>query len=305
MIALSQFMGNKGDVESRYIAVIFFVFITAVSTGFIDSCIQGFVGLYSSTSQAFFQFGIGLSILLSSFLRIFTKGCFKGSINSSTVVFFFLSCFISLVSVKVFYLLRNSVTNDSPSFGHQKQGESSKNMYGDQEALHNLLRRIKPSLLNIFFVFTLLCLFWPSLIASIPTLNTSLGTDSWWSILLLSVFSVFDLIGRSVVFYRFGLNADNMWKIILFQALLFIPLISCCILGLVHDSVSILLVMAIGFSSGYTASLSIILVGDCKLSDANERGVAGILTGLTIYCGLTFGSLLAILLHLSFTGEVL
>ena len=116
--------------------------------------------------------------------------------------------------------------------------------------------------------------------------------------MLLNMWSVFDLVGRAVVIYRFGFNKDNIWLLILSQALVFIPVASCCVLGLIPDAISIILSMLIGFFNGYTISLSIILCGECDIDESN-RGAAGILIGFTIYCGLTCGSYLSLLLNLA------
>jgi len=64
-------------------------------------------------------------------------------------------------------------------------------------------RKVWFSELMVFCVFFTTMLVWPGLVTQIPTYNfPSLEASSWWSLLLLFCFSLFDCLGRYMVPYR-------------------------------------------------------------------------------------------------------
>lgn len=75
---------------------------------------------------------------------------------------------------------------------------------------------------------------------------------------------------------------------------MFVPLVVCSVKGFifVNDTFSVLFVALLGFTNGYLGSLCILLVNDC--CDVEERGAAGMLTGLALNLGLVLGSIAAL-----------
>lgn len=131
---------------------------------------------------------------------------------------------------------------------------------------------------------------WPPLVTEIQSFNfPSLEKSGWWSLILLTVFSVSDCSGRLLVRYRMGITKDNIWIPVLARFLLF-PLIICSVKGtfFTHDFFSVIFVGALGITNGYVGTLSIVLVNDACAEE--EQGVAGTFTGFFLNAGLVFGA---------------
>jgi len=116
----------------------------------------------------------------------------------------------------------------------------------------------------------------------------------WWSLLLLFVFALMDVIGRMCCSYRGILNRYNI-GIAVGLRFLFIPLLLCAAKGvwLTNDIISILLVTGFGFTHGYIGSNSIVMVSECT-DTSTEASIAGLFTSFILTAGLVIGSSFAL-----------
>lgn len=142
----------------------------------------------------------------------------------------------------------------------------------------------------VFVVFFSTLLLWPPLITEIKSFNfPALQASQWWPLILLTVFSTSDCMGRLSIPYRGWLNASNIWVAVLLRFALF-PLIVCSAKGIyfTHDFYSILFVFLLGFTNGYLGSLAIIFVNEAVAE--KDKGLVGMFTGFFLNLGLVFGA---------------
>lgn len=186
----------------------------------------------------------------------------------------------------------------------------SEDQYKEQEftvATENIWARryqaIRPVLryevmMSLTFAITLL--LWPSMVASIESSYFSSWNDNgWWDTMLLFLFAVCDVTGRQTITVtnRFGITAKNLWIPVCLR-LLFIPLLFGAVLQsyLTQDYVVVPLVMLLGYSYGYLATLAIMIVNE--ETPPMERPFVGGFTCVFIHSGLVFGASIALILEL-------
>jgi hypothetical protein len=110
---------------------------------------------------------------------------------------------------------------------------------------------------------------------------------------------VCDVTGRQTITVtnRFGITAKNLWIPVCLR-LLFIPLLFGAVLQsyLTQDYVVVPLVMLLGYSYGYIATLAIMIVNE--ETPPMERPFVGGFTCVFIHSGLVFGASIALILEL-------
>ena len=185
----------------------------------------------------------------------------------------------------------------------------------------------KLELLIVFIFFQSLAL-WPSVITEIPcfssfsSMNTTefLNETKWWSLILLFLYAVFDVVGRLVVHLRGRITSSNIWICIILRLIYFPLLISLS--GkisndsklVVHDTSStssdnsnntnsywkndlltFLLVSSFGYTNGYLGSMCIIMCNEQV--DVSEHSYTGQFSALALIVGTVFGSSFALFIE--------
>ena len=146
----------------------------------------------------------------------------------------------------------------------------------------------------VLLLFLSTLALWPPLVTEIPAYSphtkSFLEATGWWSLVLLTVFSFSDCLGRLLVRYRMGLNKDNIWIAVLVRFVLF-PLIVGQVQGWgwASDIWSATLVGLLGFTNGYVGTLTIVLVNDVVHSP-KEQAIAGTFTSFFLNSGLVLGA---------------
>ncbi|KAG6617179.1 Equilibrative Nucleoside transporter (ENT) Family [Phytophthora cinnamomi] len=137
---------------------------------------------------------------------------------------------------------------------------------------------------------------WPPLITEIKTYNfPSLQESGWWSLILLTMFSINDCVGRFVVSHRCGLTPRNIWIPILVR-FIFVPII----VGIVEewwlqsDIWSVVCVLLHEFGNGYLGALTIIFVSENV--EPEEQQIIGPITSFFLNLGLVLGSTVGLVL---------
>jgi len=146
----------------------------------------------------------------------------------------------------------------------------------------------------IFLNLTLTTLCYPGMVTSIPCRQfTFLEKDHWFQTLLLTAFTVADIIGRIMTKYTFGLTYKSIhWTVVV--RLFVSPAILLCIQSrALGDAVSFSVVMAFGFLNGYCVSLALIVPNEMKHLTENQRKTCGFMSACSVNSGLCAGSLLA------------
>lgn len=295
--------------------------VVAIATAFIDSSTIALVSQYPLRVQESFQLGVGLSTLIGSIYRDLTKLIFPADqLVLSTQIYFYTGALTIALCIGAYYrLLRLSITNkyvmakakhagvelteksyllDKPT--SRVSGSDSDGDFGSttrKPTKWTVLRKVAHLQLLITLVFVASLSLWPPLVTEIKTYNfPSLEASGWWSLILLTIFSVCDCVGRFMVRHRFGLTPSNVWIVVLARFLL-IPVIVGIVKGywLTHDAWSVLFVAILGHTNGYVGTLTIIFVNESVHPD--EQHLAGPFTSFFLNLGLVLGASAGLLME--------
>ncbi|ETV83138.1 hypothetical protein H257_04861 [Aphanomyces astaci] len=282
--------------HNAYMAVVLVATaFAAVATAFLDSCVIALAATYPVHAQEALQFGVGLSALIGSVFRVFTKLVFPiDAVVESSAMYFYIGAITVVVCVGAFHMLmrlKRHVEFEPTSSYHAPPIDVALSPMNRWNVLRQCYRQ---ELLVTLSFFTTLCL-WPPLVTEMTSFNfPDLQRSGWWPLILLTVFSVMDCIGRVLVPYRFGLTKDTIWKPVVLRMLL-IPCIVMTVqrVWFTHDAWSVLFVVLLGLSNGYFGSLTILVVNESV--DERDRGVAGTFTGFFLIAGLVLGSTMGLI----------
>ncbi|OWZ08121.1 Equilibrative Nucleoside Transporter [Phytophthora megakarya] len=300
--------------HANAIAVLGGTAVASIATAFIDSSTIALVSQYPQRVQESFQLGVGLSTLIGSLYRDLTKLVFPADeLLASSLIYFYtgaltialcIGAFYKVMSLKITrkYLLRKAnssveLTERSPLLKEKRQsGSDPLSVTGPAPTKWTVLRKVWHLEVLILMVFLASLSVWPPLVTEIKTYNfPSLQESGWWSLILLTLFSVSDCVGRFIVNHRFGLNPGNVW-IPIMARFVFVPII----IGIVKewwlqsDIWSVLSVVALGFGNGYLGTLTIIFVSESVHTD--EQHLIGPFTSFFLNSGLVLGSTVGLVL---------
>lgn len=300
---------------SNIIAVLGGTAAVSIATAIIDSSTIELVSHYPQRVQESFQLGVGLSTLIGSLYRVLTKLVFPADqILASSLIYFYTGAITIALCVGAFkkimllkitrkYLLcsaDNSVelTERSPLLTVRRQSDSdplsATNCAPNKWTVLKKVWRLEALLLMVFLASLSV---WPPLVTEMKTFSfPSLQKNGWWSLVLLTLFSFSDCVGRFFVNHRVGLTPNNIW-IPIVARFIFIPIIIGIIKGwwLQSDIWSVLSLLLFGFGNGYLGTLTIIFV--CESAHTDERHLIGPFTSFFLNLGLVLGSTVGLVLE--------
>lgn len=272
----------------------------AIATAFLDSSVIALSSLYPLRVQEALQLGVGVSTLIGSLYRDVTKLIVPNVVVSSLLYFYAGAATIAICIVAYLDLMRLDISKTCLTRAKTTQtpidtldlAEESTHLLKEKEKANTVdrwqvLRKIWFNELMVATLFASTLTLWPPLVTEIPGYNR-LG--DWWSLVLLTVFSTGDCLGRILVRFRGPWNHRNIWIPVCLRLVL-VPLIICSVRGWIftNDAFSVLFVSALGFTNGYVGTLTIVFVNDCCSSKA-EQSVAGTFTSFSLNTGLVVGA---------------
>ncbi|KAG3096241.1 hypothetical protein PI125_g16016 [Phytophthora idaei] len=277
--------------------------VAAIATAFIDSCAIALVSHYPQQVQESFQLGIGLSALISSIYRDLTKLVFPtDQLLASSLIYFYSGALTIAVCIGTYYkamklqITKKYLLTEGDSNIDLAEKRQSLDVAGHAPTEWSVLKKVWHLELLILCVHLASLSVWPPLVTEIKTYNVpSLQESGWWSLILLTVFSIFDCVGRFVVNHHFGLKPSNVWMPILAR-FIFVPII----IGIVkewwlqNDICSVLCVLLLGFGNGYLGALTIIFVSESVQPD--EQHIICPITSFFLNLGLVLGSTVGLVL---------
>ncbi|KAG7401966.1 Epsin-1, required for endocytosis and actin patch assembly [Phytophthora boehmeriae] len=307
--------------NANAIAVLGGTAIASVATAFIDSATIALVSHYPQRVQESFQLGVGLSTLIGSLYRDLTKVAFPADeLLASSLIYFYTGALTIALCIGAFYKVMGlqitkkymfrkadssvELTERSPLLAERRlSGSDQSNASDPGPTKWSVLKKVIHLQLLITAVFLASLSVWPPLVTEIKTYNfPSLQESGWWSLILLTIFSISDCVGRFIVNHRFGLTPGNIWVPILAR-FVFIPIIIGIVKGwwLQSDIWSVLSVLFLGFGNGYLGTLVIIFVSESVHSD--EQHLIGPFTSFFLNFGLVLGSSVGLILENAVLGN--
>lgn len=313
------------DEANNVVVVMGSTAIAAIVTAFMDSSMIALVAQYPLRVQEYFQLGVGVSTLIGSLYRDATKLAFPpDEIVESSLLYFYTGAATILFCIVAYYRLLQlplskkclakamavtekeiddelvnevSLLLDSPN----NAGQSTENQPDDPDPdRYEVLRKVFFNEIMVVLLFLSTLALWPPLVTEIPAYDyTRLQATGWWSLILLTIFSFSDCMGRILVRFRMGFHKDNIWIPVAARLAVF-PLILSQVQGwttsaLPRDLVSMLSVSFLGLTNGYVGTLCIVLVNDC-CKNTKEQSVAGTFTSFFLNSGLVLGATLGLFL---------
>jgi len=316
------------EEHTNMIAILTCTAIAAIVTAFIDSAVISLVSQYPLRVQEFFQLGVGVSTLIGSLYRDATKLVFPAdAIVASSLLYFYTGAITIVICIAAYYRLMTlplskaclakaskatSETESNPSSHTTTSTDPSertplvptkedtsmikKEMFSflDPER-YQVLRKVVWNEFMILLLFLSTLALWPPLVTEIPAYDqwtiSKLDGTGWWPLILMTIFSCLDCLGRLFVRYRMGLNKDNIWMAVTIRFLLF-PLIIAQVQNWgwwSSDIWSAILVGCLGFTNGYVGTLTIVLVNEVVETSA-EQAIAGTFTSFFLNSGLVLGA---------------
>ncbi|DAZ95633.1 TPA: hypothetical protein N0F65_002262 [Lagenidium giganteum] len=290
--------------SANAIAVLGGTAAVAIATALIDSSTIALVSQYPLRVQESFQLGVGLSTLIGSFYRDLTKLVFPADqLVLSTLIYFYTGALTIALCIFAYFKVMRLRISQKYVLGKIEAGEElhegthlltkspkSLELQGPAPTKMSVLKKVVHLHVLITLVFISTLSLWPPLITEIKSYNfPSLESSGWWSLILLTVFSIWDCIGRFMVRYRGVFTANNIWVAVLARFLL-IPVIVGIVKGwcFTNDWWSVIFVSILGHTNGYIGTLAIIFVNESV--DTNEQQIAGSFTSFFLNLGLVLGA---------------
>jgi len=303
---------------SNYLLIMGGTAFVAVATAFLDSSVIALAMQYPFSAQQALQVGVGLSTLIGSVYRDITKAAMpRSEVILSSLIYFYtgavtvLLCLLGYIWLTVLPISKQIQIRRQISLENQLTAQLLEDGEGESEgdggakgkedvSVLSVLTKVGDLHMVIALVFTASLSVWPSLIADLPAFQfESLNDSQWWPLLLLTLFSVMDVVGRSLLFCRFGLTRVTIWVPCLARTLL-VPLLVMVktggfpLLAPRSDLFVILVVTVMGFTNGHTGSLAIIFVKEAV--DQRESNRAGAMSSFFLNFGLVLGASVGLLL---------
>jgi hypothetical protein len=183
----------------------------------------------------------------------------------------------------------------STSLTRQARRNVKKSVLPDLERTSyvDILGAMYPLALVVCGIFTVTFAIFPALMTSIPS---ELMSQSWFAILLIFEFNVFDLIGRSAPQWYMLSTPTTIWIPSLLRVLLFPAFLLCVHPRVFTWSLAPLVLTAVfAASNGYFASLAMMFAP--QTVDDEDKESAGSIMSLCLNLGILLGSTIALLLH--------
>jgi equilibrative nucleoside transporter 1/2/3 len=171
-----------------------------------------------------------------------------------------------------------------------------------------ILKKVIFNGVTVSFVFCVTLCLYPPLVTEIPVHQYAAyfpKETNWWPLLLLTLFSVLDIVGRICVRFRGPFTKSNIWIAALLRSIL-VPLTVFCVqsrLGFTNDWWSLVLVSILGFTNGYIGTLAIVFVTEGL--DPAEQATAGMFTSFFLNLGLVLGASVGLLFGKFIAGQSL
>jgi len=180
-------------------------------------------------------------------------------------------------------------TETTALLGDRKEAVAEEDLESHSWAVHiEVFRAVKNCAFTTMVAFIVCLACFPGLTSSLQSTSWNLG--SWFPLVLISLYNIGDLVGKTSPTIKMCLRADNVHMPAIFMVIFFVPAFLSCLFFQLHDLVPCILVIALGAMTGYVTT-SAMMLGPAQVPP-NRRDTAGQLCALFLISGLCFGSLI-------------
>ncbi|XP_052173925.1 equilibrative nucleotide transporter 1-like [Diospyros lotus] len=282
----------------------YYVTVAAVAlSGIADGLVQGgVIGAAGEMPDRYMQAvvaGTAASGVLVSFLRIFTKAVYPQDphgLRQSANLYFIVSIVVMIICI-VFYNVAHRLPvikyyHDLKVQAVNEEKEEKGVLTGKlwRSTLWDIVGRVKWLGFGVLIIYVVTLSIFPGYITEDVHSKT---LKDWYSILLITGYNVFDLVGKSLTAVYLLENAKVAISAC-FARLLFFPLFLGCLHGPQFFRTEIpvtLLTCLLGLTNGYLTSVLMILTP--KTVQLQHAEVAGVVMVLFLVVGLAVGSVVS------------
>eukprot|EP00696_Hemimastix_kukwesjijk_P002571 gnl/Hemi2/13145_TR4494_c0_g1_i1.p1 gnl/Hemi2/13145_TR4494_c0_g1~~gnl/Hemi2/13145_TR4494_c0_g1_i1.p1 ORF type:complete len:430 (-),score=144.40 gnl/Hemi2/13145_TR4494_c0_g1_i1:114-1403(-) len=316
VLVVLPFLGfavDHGHLSAHTAIIIIYtcVALTGLCVGVIYSTATGVAALFPGPYMGCLNSGVGLGGVIVGLIRIFTKvalpqtdaGTLTGSlvyfIIAATVVFVSILGYLALpyISFARFYISQSNVHVEPDYEGGQ---DMSSHTYASIPAkpksseIFGKIYMLAGSLgLNFFLTLSL----FPGVTGMIQSTNPSLNDSQWFQIIMISMFLLFDWIGRSLPPIKLIFTAQNIWIPALVRVLFFPLFILSVKPHLIDSDIAACIMMAVfATSNGYLCTALFMLAP--SVVEDHEREQAGVIMVVCLNTGITSGCFFSLLVNL-------
>lgn len=270
------------------------------ANGILFGALFGLAAMFPSQYTTALMSGNGLAGVIIFVLRSITKVSYEGKDpnggRKSSILYFSMTCvvlFVCLIGVFAIRLLRFSkyyMSIYAKKSNKEKESLINGPKHTPEARYRNVIKKIWVQGMNAFFCFFVSLSLFPGLTYKIPPSTPKLD-NGWIGILLVGMFQVFDLIGRTVPKWTLFISPKWLWPCNLARSVFFI-LFPLCIIPLgdpyIKSNVwAILFMIIFSLTNGYFGTLAMVY-GPMEVEE-HEKQVAGNLMSLFLQTGIFLG----------------
>lgn len=302
------------------------VALCSVATGYLDSALLALCSQFGSEMQRKLQIGIGLGTTVSVVYRDATKILLAGRVADATSLYFLFALVTVLICIACYRVLMahpisaHIVAGDGRrdelpagcSFVTPTPPNKGQPLLAEEEAQVAAIDDKSPGTVKveadfkhvwgivgknqvvIFMNLFLTTICYPGIITSIPCRQyTDLCPEQWFQTLLLTAYSLSDIVARLFTGYRLGLTHRNIWITVFLRAAV-MPLIVRCVMDpSASDTFAFFVISVMGFLNGYCVTLALMLVNEIPRLTDEQRKTSGRISACSVNSGLCLGSVAA------------
>ena len=168
----------------------------------------------------------------------------------------------------------------------------SNNESGEPKAkILSVLAQLWPQALNVFMVFLVTLALFPSVVTIIPS---TWNMPSWFPILIVTLFMIFDFVGRTLPRWQLFVVVSPKWLwALVWSRLIFFPLFILCVRPklFMADGWAYGFMVIFALSNGYAGSLAMMYGPNCVRN--HEKALGGSIMAYFLNMGVLFGSFVA------------
>eukprot|EP01119_Soliformovum_irregulare_P023289 TRINITY_DN8116_c0_g2_i1.p1 TRINITY_DN8116_c0_g2~~TRINITY_DN8116_c0_g2_i1.p1 ORF type:complete len:332 (-),score=83.27 TRINITY_DN8116_c0_g2_i1:218-1213(-) len=273
--------------------------LSACAFGLADASAQGsvwgLVGLFPPKYAVALQVGTGIAGIIVSINRIITKASLPDNpsgLRTSSIIYFVISAIVIAGSIFAYaFLQRLPITKWALS----KQVRATmdlEQMDGDvwQKVTIDrmqILRKVFPLALCVWANYTITLFMFPGMITSIPS-SSDMG--SWFPVILVTIFSVFDFAGKFIPeFFGAGISDRALFVFTGFRIIHFFLFLMCISPRVFNNNLFPYFFVALfATTHGYVGSVGM-MRGPTRV-DEEEKEVAGTIMALSLVLGVATGA---------------
>ncbi|KAJ6245170.1 equilibrative nucleoside transporter 1 [Anaeramoeba flamelloides] len=173
----------------------------------------------------------------------------------------------------------------------------TKNQQSRLKSIWKIFIKLLKMEISIFLIFLISLAIFPSIAVRIPSTNPKLNKSGWFPLILIFVFDLSDLIGRTLPKWFNNFISNNLLFWVIFSRSIFIVLYILMVKKIIfNEFITFICIFLTSLTDGYCSCLVLMRAPNLPSIKPEEKNIASLLMALFLQLGLFFGSCLSWLL---------